>query len=468
MKTVSEKEPNPYGLIESRFLVFIDPASKLQIRDMTSKLLFISIYALALYSCAPEKKTPSFVSVKGSQFIRNGKPYLFMGANYWQGMNLGSSGEGGDRQRLMRELDHMRATGITNLRILALSEGPEGSPYRVLPAVQDKPGVQKEELLQGLDFLLDEMRKRDMTAVLVLTNFWPWSGGMAQYLKWNGADSIPYPPPHPNGSWDVYQKFTASFYADPRCVAQYQASVKNIIERKNSISKISYKDDPTILSWQLCNEPRGLDRADLMNAWIDNTASFIKSIDPRHLVSTGSEGYTSDPVYAGTDFIRMHDGKDIDYATAHVWIQNWGWYDPKKHDSTYAQAREKMSAYLTRHAKEAKALGKPFVLEEFGIMKDNGNFDPQGSNLNRDLYYEAVFENMLSLAKRGEASGVNFWAWGGEGRPRLPGTMWAKGDLLTGDPPHEPQGWYSVYDSDSSTQKVIRNFSARLNQLGGN
>jgi mannan endo-1,4-beta-mannosidase len=63
--------------------------------------------------------------------MRDGKPYIFMGANYWQGMNLGSSGEGGNRERLKRELDQMQKTGITNLRILALSEGPDGSPYRV-------------------------------------------------------------------------------------------------------------------------------------------------------------------------------------------------------------------------------------------------------------------------------------------------------------------------------------------------
>jgi len=205
-----------------------------------------------------------------------------------------------------------------------------------------------------------------------------------------------------------------------------------------------------------------------MNLWIDSTASFIKSIDPLHLVSTGSEGYTSAPEYSGTDFVKMHDGKHIDYATAHVWIQNWGWYDPKNHDSTYVGAKEKMQAYLARHAVEAKALGKPFVLEEFVIMKDNGNFDPLGTNRNRDIYYEAVFEAIWSLAQKGEASGVNFWAWGGEGRPRVPGMMWGKGDPLTGDPPHEPQGWYSVYDTDSTTQKLIRSYSQKMNGLSGN
>ena len=420
---------------------------------------------LVTVSCHTRERERGFVEVEGTRLMRDGRPYLFMGANYWQGMNLGSPGEGGNRERLKRELDRMRSIGIDNLRILAVSEGPDGSPYRVLPALQDKPGELKEELLQGLDFLLDEMRKRDMTAVLVLNNFWPWSGGMAQYLLWNGADSIPYPPPHPGGDWDRYQRFTAGFYADTLAVARYHDVIRKLIGRRNSVSGIAYRDDPAIMSWQLCNEPRGMDRVESMNRWIDGTAALIKSLDGNHLVSTGAEGYTSAPGYSGTDFLQMHDGKDIDYATAHIWIQNWGWYDPVRHDGTYASARDSMLAYLERHAEAASRLGKPLVLEEFGIMRDAGTFDPASSTVNRDRYFTEVFEAVVKKASQSQMSGVNFWAWAGEGRPAEPGSLWRKGDVLTGDPPHEPQGWYSVYDTDSTTHRVISDFSGRMRSL---
>jgi len=428
----------------------------------TRWLLALTLFAA---SCKPSSTDSRYVRVDGTRLIRDGKPYLFMGANYWQGMNLGSPGEGGDRQRLKRELDQMKSLGITNLRILAASEGPDGSPYRVLPALQDKPGELKEDLLKGLDFLLDEMGKRDMTAVLVLNNFWPWSGGMAQYRLWNGADSIPYPPPHPNGDWDAYQRFTAGFYADSVSISRYHEVIKKLVNRRNSVSGRSYREDPTIMSWQLCNEPRGIDKAELMNRWIDQTAALIKSIDNNHLVSTGAEGYTSSPAYSGTDFFKMHDGKDIDYATAHIWIQNWGWYDPKKHDSTYASARDSMLNYLERHVEVAQSLGKPLVLEEFGIMRDNGDFEPESSTVNRDRYYGEVFDAVLKKAGQGGMAGVNFWAWSGEGRPKAAAALWKKGDPLTGDPPHEPQGWYSVYSKDSTTHAVIRDCSDRMKLL---
>jgi mannan endo-1,4-beta-mannosidase len=44
--------------------------------------------------------------------------------------------------------------------------------------------------------------------------------------------------------------------------------------------------------------------------------------------------------------------------------------------------------------------------------------------------------------------------------------MWQKGDQLTGDPPHEPQGWYSVYNTDSTTQRLIRDYADRLSRFG--
>jgi mannan endo-1,4-beta-mannosidase len=435
---------------------------------MRIRPIIVLLLTLSLFSCHSGKKSTSganFVTVKDGHFMRNGKAYYFMGANYWKGQNLGSPGEGGNRDRLKRELDQMKAAGIRNLRVLALSEGPDNTPYRILPAVQDEPANLKEDMMVGLDYLLVEIHKRGMTAVMVLNNFWPWSGGMAQYLNWNGAGAIPYPPPHPGGTWDGYQKYTAQFYTNQKALAQCNEAMRKVITRKNTINGKNYVDDPAIMAWELCNEPRGINNEEAMNLWIDNSAALIKSLDRNHLVTTGAEGYTSAPEFSGTNFIRMHDGPNIDYATAHIWIQNWGWYDPAKHAETYEGAKAKMLAYLDRHVQESRQLGKPFVLEEFGIMKDGGNFDPATTTVNRDIYYSAVFEAVLDQMKLGQASGVNFWAWGGEGRPKKPGTMWAKGDELTGDPPHEPQGWYSVYNTDKTTQAVIKEYSAKIREL---
>lgn len=59
----------------------------------------------------------------------------------------------------------------------------------------------------------------------------------------------------------------------------------------------------------------------------------------------------------------------IDYATLNIWPRNWGWFNPTKPE-TYAEAERKARQYFLQHAKEALALGKPLVLEEFGPARD--------------------------------------------------------------------------------------------------
>ncbi len=114
---------------------------------------------------------PTYVQVRGTQFFLDGKPYYYIGTNFWYGCYLGSTGQTGNRERLIRELDRLKANGIDNLRILGASES-SSYPDAVQPAIQISPGVYNDSLLIGLDFLLSEMNKRDMHAVIFLNNFW--------------------------------------------------------------------------------------------------------------------------------------------------------------------------------------------------------------------------------------------------------------------------------------------------------
>jgi len=144
-----------------------------------------------------------FVKTAGTRFMLNGAPHFYAGANFWQGMNLGASAAAdGDRERLGRELDRLKALGLVNLRVMALSEGPDSAPYRMSPSLQPAPSVFNEAVFEGLDHLLHEMNRRNMRAVMTLNNYWHWSGGMAQYVAWAEGASIPYPPSHSDFTGD--------------------------------------------------------------------------------------------------------------------------------------------------------------------------------------------------------------------------------------------------------------------------
>lgn len=414
---------------------------------------------------APASSSQShFVQVRGTDLVVNGEPYHFLGLNLWYAMNLGSPGPSGDRGRLRRELDRLDSLGVTNLRIMAGSEGPASEPRRVTPALQPAPGEINKDLLRGLDFALAEMEKRDMRAVLCLNNFFQWTGGMAQYVSWATDTEIPYPHEEAH-SWDDFQQYATRFYENERAQQPFFELIYTLVHRRNTITGERYREDPTIMAWQLANEPRGFDRAKDYVRWVDRTAGVLQALDPNHLVSLGGEG-TLFP-NTNTQFGRIGRLPEIDYLTAHLWLENWGWYDPQAPDSTFHSGVGRMMGYVAHQLSLAREIGKPLVFEEFGVGRDGGQYDPEAPTTYRDRFYQILFEMLHKAATEGEpVAGGNVWSWTGEARPDEAGEYWAPGDPFTGDPPHERQGWYSIYDDDTSTVRLLDRYASRMTAIG--
>lgn len=423
----------------------------------TSKIFYFIIFLLGF---SPIIAQEAFITVENGKLIKDEKTYYFIGTNLWYGMWLGSPSETGNRERLIRELDRLQSIGVNNLRIMVASEGPEDQYWRVQPAVQYDAGKYDEALLKGLDFLLLEMKKRNMTGVLVMNNFFQWSGGMAQYVSWATGENIPYP--HLEGNtWDQFQQFSAKFYLNKKAQRLNNKFIKKMLKRRNSISGLKYKKDPVIMAWQLGNEPRGFGQAEAYLKRADKTAGMIQRRDKNHLVSLGGEGVTSN-VDTGNDFETVSQSKHLDYLTAHLWIENWSWYDPASPES-YDSSVELSTKYLKDHIEIARKVSKPIVFEEFGVSRDKRNYAPEASTIYRDRYYQFFFDFLEQNAiNQTNYMGCNFWSWAGEGYPVAPGEFWNKGDVLTGDPPHELQGWYSVYDKDGSTLEIIKTYIQKL------
>jgi mannan endo-1,4-beta-mannosidase len=424
---------------------------------------------LAVGAQAAGLKPGAFVTVDGMRFFSQGKPYRYAGTNLWYGPYLGSPGPLGHRDRLKRELDALHRLGIDNIRVLASGET---SPLKnsLSPAIQKRGAPDSEALLKGLDFTLAEMAKRGQKAVLFLNNFWEWSGGMVTYQYWsNGGRYIDLgDPAHP---WPEFADFSAQFYASPKAVALYEAYVTRIVGRTNTVTGKPYKDDPAIMAWQLANEPRpgGTPSKapwEAFYAWIARSAGLIKRLDPNHLVSTGNEGVMG-CLESAECVTKASAPKAIDYVTVHMWPLNWSWIDADKLDATFESGLAKCRAYIDTHIALARSLNKPLVLEEFGFPREGGLNAPSAPTTHRDRFYRMVFDAVETDAKKnGPFAGTNFWAWGGEGRALHPDAMMKPGDTAyVGDPPQEPQGRNSVFDSDASTLAVIRAHTAALKKL---
>ncbi|MBK7391690.1 MAG: cellulase family glycosylhydrolase [Chloracidobacterium sp.] len=416
-----------------------------------STLLIFLFIAGSLTSFAVVPK--GFVSVKGHVLYRDNAPYYFVGANYWYGGLLGlEKDKKRGVERLRRELDFLRSHGVMNLRLIAGAEGVGelNGVTRVGPSLQPLAGKFDEAVLDGLDLVLYEMGKRRMTAVIFLSNNWEWSGGFQQYLIWNGVIGEKWLTAKP--TWDELRDNVAKFYSCAPCKAGYDEQVRLVLSRRNRYSGKLYTDDPAIMAWELANEPRPMRPSanEAYAKWIADSAALIKSLDKRHLVTTGHEGRI------GTESLKLyetvHDDKNIDYLTIHIWPKNWGWFENGKLAEGAANATRETESYIAENLAVAVRLDKPLVIEEFGLPRDGQSFSPQAATTYRDKYYANVLSFIRSNAN---IAGANFWAFGGTARPHAGQIFWKAGDELMGDPPMEEQGLNSVFDSDVSTWKVI-------------
>jgi mannan endo-1,4-beta-mannosidase len=398
-----------------------------------------------------------FVRVEGTQFTIDGKPYRYIGANYWYGGLLATNGEKG-KQRLKTELDFMKAHGVTNLRVTVGAEGLTTYQYRVPSekALQPKPGVFDEKIMYGLDYMLNELGKRNMKAVLHFTNTWDWSGGLGQYLQWNGFGPQPHSK-YGGYSWESEGHYTSQFYTCQKCMDELDTYIKYVLHHTNSINGKKYVDDQAVMAWEIINEPRPMDpsaNAPFL-AWMQHVSALIKSIDHNHLLTTGSEG---DIASSGDMSIyrTIHADKNIDYLTIHIWPKNWGWFKDTSIVASYSNIISNATDYINRHLALAKELNKPLVIEEFGLPRDAQSFSIKATTGSRDKWYNFVFGTMM---QHPEIAGANFWAFGGISRP-IPGQIfWKDGDEFMGDPGGEEQGLNSVFDCDASTWRVITKYA---------
>lgn len=434
---------------------------------ITLLILSISCNQGSKKQLEPKEEIAHFVQVDGQHFAINGKPYYFTGVNMWYAANLGATPEG--QKRLVKELDTLIASGVTNVRILGVSEKSE-LIASIKDAIHIEPGVYNEELLKGLDFTLVEMDKRGMKAVVFLNNYWQWSGGMSQYVSW--ATGEPIPDPDATGDWHGFMRFSARFYSIPEAIKINRNYIKDLINRTNTVSGKKYSDDPAIMAWELSNEPRpgtddeyGEKNIKAFMKWIDETAAYIHSLDSNHLVTTGTEGKVGCIGNSGY-FMKTHQSEHIDYVNLHCWAKNWGWFDAKNIEGTLDSSIIKATAYINEHIEMARQLNKPITFEEFGLDRDNAEYNPGTPVTARDRYYKVVFDLVAeSAASNSPLAGTNLWAWGGLGQPTHIDSIAGNPMAFLGDPFCEPQGLNSVFVSDVSTLKIISEHSKKLDEL---
>ncbi len=419
----------------------------MQMRKTLWAVVALAIMMLAV-ACAEKHDNSGFVRHEGMTLSIDGKPYRFVGANLWYGAILASEGQGGDRQGLCDELDSLHALGLDNLRVLVGSDGMPGRD-KVSPTLQQTPGQYNDTILAGLDYLLSEMAKRHMRAVLYLNNAWEWSGGYGYYLEQTGLGKTPLPNVE---GYKAYCDYVAQFAANDSAHRLFYDHVRFIVTRTNRYTGRAYVDDPTIMAWQIGNEPRpfGKPQNEAFAQWLSEASALIRSLDANHLISVGGEGIVGCEGDTAL-FERISADPNIDYITVHIWPTTWQWARKDSCQIDVDLACQKSREYMDAHIAVARRLGKPIVIEEFGYPRDNFSFDPASPVTGRDRYYDFI---LTLCANEPVVAGCNFWAWSGMALPRH--ERWQPGDPYLGDPAQEPQGLFSVFLTDTTTLTLFK------------
>jgi mannan endo-1,4-beta-mannosidase len=320
-----------------------------------------------------------FVERLGIHFVINGKPFRFVGANV---------------PIIPGHMTEISRTGIKVVRIWALGEGvprdrdrlpdPPGTPATY--PYRWSPDNWNEEALRQLDRIIAEAGQHGIRVQICLTNWWRDTGGVTQYLRWagiEGADDDSYP-------YGINFEKAMLFYTNEDTRRMYRQHVEKIATRRNHVTGILYRDDPSIFGWELMNEAQAVTgRWNERREWIREMSSYLKSLDPNHLISPGDWGFRS--TVERREWIADHNLPNVDYCDVHIYA-----IDDK---DSFVSSPSDLREFIDNRGNAALVVNKPLVFGEFGMQPEG-----YGGFSQRDWFRNFFEENV-----RVGAGGAMFW-----------------------------------------------------------
>ncbi|KAI9180918.1 hypothetical protein LWI28_009431 [Acer negundo] len=371
-----------------------------------------------------------FTQINGTYFVMNGKPMNLNGFNaYWMMLH---AADPSTRSKVTVVFQQASKYGMNIARAWAFSDGGDRP-------LQSSPGVYNENTFKGLDFVVSEAGKYGVSMILSFVNNYEDYGGRKQYVNWALERGQPL-------------KNEDEFYTNPAVKQYYKNHVMAVLTRKNSVTGVVYKDDPTIFAWELINEPRNPSdpSGGQLQNWIQEMAAYVKSIDNNHLLEVGLEGFYGNSVperkqynpndkanVIGTDFIANSQVAQVDFATIHIYAEHW------LPQNTSEEAQQIfVDRWIQSHIEDSKSvIKKPIVIGEFGK-----SYKMSGYSLEkRNSYFEHVYNAVYASAK--------------DGGPCIGGLFW---QLMTRGMVNMADGYDVILEESPSTAQIIAQQSHRM------
>ena len=317
-----------------------------------------------------------FITAAPTHFLRDGQPFFALGFNAYY---LGFCSE--STQKAVLETAQLSRAPV--IRAWAFLDS--GQPSPIGPAFQHftPNGAVIHEGASGLarlDALIAHAEAAGIALLLPLTNGWGDFGGMPLYAQCFAGSSR-----------------TEDFYSSPAARTAYRNWVEALLTRRNTFTGRFYCDEPSVMAWELANEPRhtGRDGREILLEWVTESAAFIKTLDQNHLLAVGDEGFFHKRGHGhlhsgayGVDAEAILSLDAIDFGTYHLYPDHWN------------VPGDFGLCWIREHADLARKVGKPMVLEEFGLST--------GAVAKRISYYS----EWAAAACANGSAGALFWMLG--------------------------------------------------------
>jgi mannan endo-1,4-beta-mannosidase len=355
-------------------------------------LLVVGSAAFLFLGASPNVATngsnDQFVRQRGGRFFVGQKPFRFVGAN----VALMYRDE--DRANMPETLRQAAQAGIKVVRVWAFGEGGPND-VRPMKDFEDwprhhsfrlAPGQWNEDAFVHLDKVIAEAAKNNIYVQLCLTNWWRDTGGVTQYLRWVGINDAA----DDSYNFGINNEKAILFYSNPETRRLYREHLEKLATRRNTITGVLYRDDPTIFGWELMNEAQVITgRWAERRAWFAEMSAYLKSLDPNHMVAPGAWGYRSSS--ERREWLADHAIPTIDYCDVHN-------YPRDDHDS-FVDSPAALKEFIENRAAAAFSIKKPLVLGEFGMGVEGYNGASQVE------WYKAFFDGNA----RAGAAGAMLW-----------------------------------------------------------
>lgn len=336
------------GFFQRKFAIFIIALASLQQTEIFAE------------SSSIQKS--EFVRVDRGHFYLRQKPFRFIGGNMFYAMQFATYGlanppgpySSAHREIVDQTLDAHKSLGMNVVRIWANWFG-EGS-------LHPSKDQFNENAARGLDYVLEGLRKRNMKAILVMSDTWgTYGGGIRQYSQWCNPS---YAPPINEGD----PGDTFGFYTLDSCKSLWKKFALQILSRKNTINNSYYSQDSTIFSWDLLNEARPAHgNRDAMVAWVKEMATFVRQHDSQHLVAVSHENSENCPTHLCSEATLPH----VDYGDLHIYP-----FEHQAGDISKAMDR------FRKVTRTARGFLKPVIAGEFAFGRsDTQEIDSAGIEL---------------------------------------------------------------------------------------